>query len=121
MSLKPARPSRAAIKPRVDHVLNETRKHQGLPQLHEPLNDGAGLEDDLDFGPNIKRALALPYSGISTDYVGGIPVKLNDAGACDTVGDAVNLVHIKANGGGGGAKGKAAAKQPVKKGKKKEH
>jgi len=98
MSSKPPNPSRAEIKPQVDHVLNSACAHAGNPTEPEPIDDNKSLEDDLLIGPNTKAALAVSYTAISLLYQGGRPVSIADAAACDTVGDAVNLVHKRANG-----------------------
>ena len=95
---QPPNPSRGKIKPQVDHVLNSACAHAGNPTQPEPINDKKSLEDDLMLGPNTKEALAIAYSAIALQYQGGIPVSLSDAGGCDTVGNAVDLVHKRACG-----------------------
>jgi hypothetical protein len=95
---KPANPSRPEIKPQVDHVLNSACAHAGNPTKSEPIDDKLSLEDDLLIGPETKTALAVAYTAISLQYQGGIPISLNDAGGCDTVGDAVDVVYKRANG-----------------------
>jgi hypothetical protein len=98
MFSKPPNPSRAEIKPQVDHVLNSACAHAGNPTQPEPIDDSLSLEDDLLIGPNTKAGLAVAYTAISLSYQGGLPVSIADAGGCNTVGDAVNLVHKRANG-----------------------
>lgn len=95
---KPPNPSREEIKSQVDHVLNSACAHAGNPTQAEPIDDGKNLEDDLLIGPNTKAGLAVAYTAISLQYQGGVPVSIADAAACDTVGDAVDLVHNRANG-----------------------
>ena len=95
---KPPNPSRAQIKPQVDHVLNSARIHGGNLALTEPIDDHLDLGDDLLFGPETKEALAISYTKITLQYQGSQPVSLVDAGDCNTVGDAVNLVHKRACG-----------------------
>jgi len=95
---KPANPSRAQIKPQVDHVLNSARAHGGNPPVPEPIDDGLDLTNDLLLGPQTKEGLAISYTAIALQYIGGLPVSLADAGGCDTVGDAVDLVHKRACG-----------------------
>jgi len=95
---KPAKPSRDTIKPQVDHVLNAACAHAGNPTQPEPIDDGKNLEDDLLIGPNTKAGLAVAYTAISLQYKGGKPVSIGDSANCDTVGDAVDLVHDRANG-----------------------
>ena len=95
---KPPNPSRTQIKPQVDHVLNSARLHAGNAALPEPIDDKLDLSDDLLFGPETKEALAISYTAIALQYQGGKPVSLADAGSCDSVGDAVNLVHKRACG-----------------------
>jgi len=98
MFQKPAKPSRDKIKPQVDHVLNSACAHAGNPIQREPIAEGKSLEDDLLIGPETKSALAVAYTAISLHYKGGVPVSIADAGGCETVGDAVDLVHNRANG-----------------------
>ena len=98
MSLRPPNPSRAEIKPQVDDVINGACAHAGNPTQPRPIKDNLNLEDDLLIGPNTKAGLAVAYTAISLSYQGGHPVSIADAAACDTVGDAVNLVHKRANG-----------------------
>jgi hypothetical protein len=98
MSSRPPNPSRAEIKPQVDHVINAACAHAGNPTQSEPIDDSKNLEDDLLIGPNTKAGLAVSYTAISLSYLGGRPVSIADAAACDTVGDAVSLVHKRANG-----------------------
>lgn len=98
MPLKPPNPNRDAIKPQVDHVINAACAHAGNPTQPEPIDDGKSLEDDLLIGPNTKAGLSVSYTNISLSYQGGRPVSIAAAAACDTVGDAVTLVHKRANG-----------------------
>ncbi len=95
---KPPNPSRAQIKPQVDHVLNSARIQAGNPALPEPIDNDLDLSDDLLFGPETKEGLAISYTKITLQYQGGQPVAIADAGNCDTVGDAVSLVHKRACG-----------------------
>jgi hypothetical protein len=95
---KPPNPSRAEIKPQVDDVLNGACAHAGNPTHPKPIGDSKSIEDDLLIGPNTKAGLAVPYTKISLQYQGGRPVSIAAAAACDTVGDAVGLVHKRANG-----------------------
>jgi hypothetical protein len=95
---KPPKPSRSKIKPQVDHVLNSACIHAGNPTQPEPIDDGKSLEDDLLLGPNTKADLAIAYTAIALQYQGGHPVSISDAEACDTVGNAVDLVWNRACG-----------------------
>jgi hypothetical protein len=95
---KPPKPTRAEIKPQVDHVLNSACAHAGNPTVPEPIDDKKSLEDDLLLGPTTKAALAVAYTAITLQYKGGVPVSISDAGGCDTVGNAVDLVFKRAGG-----------------------
>jgi hypothetical protein len=95
---KPPNPGRDEIKPQVDHVLNSACEHAGNPTFPEPIDDKKSLEDDLLLGPTTKAALAVAYTAITLQYQGGVPVSISDAGGCDTVGNAVDLVHKRADG-----------------------
>jgi hypothetical protein len=95
---KPANPKRAQIKAQVDHVLNSARAQAGYPPVPEPIDDSLDLTNDLLLGPQTKEALAISYTTITLQYQGGRPVSLADAGGCNTVGDAVDLVHKRACG-----------------------
>jgi hypothetical protein len=98
MPTQPASPSRSEIKPRVDRVLNAACATHNLPTHPEPIGDGKDLFFDLGLGENIQQALAIAYTQISVDYQGGKPVSQTSARACETVGNAVSLVHARANG-----------------------
>jgi hypothetical protein len=98
MFAKPPNPARAEIKPQVDHVLNAACAHAGNPTQPEPIDDKKSLEDDLLLGPTTKAALAVAYTAITLQYQGGVPVSISDAGGCDTVGNAVDLVQKRASG-----------------------
>jgi len=98
LALLPASPTRAQIKPQVDAVLRAAclTHHQPEPAL--PIPDTQDLFFDLGLGENIQQALAVAYTQISTSYQGGLPVSQTSARNCETVGNAVNLVHARANG-----------------------
>ena len=103
MPLLPANPARSAIKPRVIVLLNDHAVHN-----HAPANALADLNDDtkneglslsrLNLDDDDKKNLSFGYSAISKSYKGGIGVGIGAAGACDTVGDAINLTHMRATG-----------------------
>jgi hypothetical protein len=69
-----------------------------LPTHQQPINDAKDLFFDLGLGENIQQGLAIAYTQISIDYQGGLPVSQTSARACETVKDAVDLVHARANG-----------------------
>lgn len=95
---KPPNPGRPEIKPQVDHVLNSAREQAGNPALPEPIDDKKNLEDDLCLGPRTKQGLATSYTAIALQYLGGLPISLSAAANCDTVGNAIDLVHRRACG-----------------------
>ena len=91
-------PTRAKIKPQVDHIFNATCHNQGVPTHPEPIDDGSDIEDTLELGPTIKGLLSIPYTVVTVQYVNGKNVSMADAAGCTTVGDAVDLVFKRATG-----------------------
>ena len=89
-----------AVNERVDR---ETIKRQVVSKImavaHLPTEpaENRRLFEDLGMGPTVRRAMALPYSRISSEH-GGQPVSQSDAGGLRTVGASIDLVHKRANG-----------------------
>lgn len=74
--------------PDVDDVLRKTSPLHPPPKITANLK----LDDDLDIGPITKRVLANDYNGILRNHGSSRFVSQDDAGGCDTVGDARKLV-----------------------------
>lgn len=73
------------------------------PQLSYNLDDETSWRDinlsrDLFITDQLKEALSLPYSKISTSYEGGIPVSIDDADKVKTMADLVDLLYDRARG-----------------------
>jgi len=61
-------------------------------------NEDSDLQLDLGMGATLKKAMAVPYTKISTKYDNGITVTMSDAGKCQTVKDSIELVFKRAQG-----------------------
>ena len=65
--------------------------------MHPPpsMSRGLSLADDLDLGPITKRVLANDYNRILRRHGSNKTVSPGEAAACNTVGDAEDLVAGK--------------------------
>jgi hypothetical protein len=63
------------------------------------LNDSQTLRKGLLLGEALIASLSVPWTKIATSYPGGLSVSLKESKATKTVGNCVDLVTIKANGG----------------------
>lgn len=74
--------------PEVDDVLRNASPLHPPPEITVALK----LDEGLDIGPITKRILANDYNRIIRNHEGTRFVSQDDAGGCDTVGDARKLV-----------------------------
>jgi len=83
-------PTREQVKPIVEGKL------MAVAHVHQRPPETALLFEDLGMGPTVRRAMALPYSRISSTF-GGSPVSQADAGALRTVKESIDLVLQRSN------------------------
>lgn len=86
-------PTRDEIKPKVIAKLKAITDEDDLVE-----KENSSLVRDLGMSDILKKAMAVPYSKISTAYGSGIKVTMTDAGKCETVGESVDLVFKRAKG-----------------------
>jgi hypothetical protein len=86
-------PSRAEIKPKVVAKIAAIA-HEDPADVTE----GKSLEDDLGMTTTVRRAMALPYNGIISEYAGGDPITMDEAGDLETVKESIDLVFHRARG-----------------------
>jgi hypothetical protein len=63
------------------------------------LSDSRTLRQDLLLAEALIASLSVPWTRIAKSYLGGLSVSLKESKATKTVGNCVDLVTIKANGG----------------------
>lgn len=84
-------PTRDEVKPQ---VLAALRAATGKTVVREPQT----LWENLGMGPAARKAMAIPYTKLSTQYANGIAVSITAAGKLKTVKDSIDLVERRANG-----------------------
>lgn len=65
---------------------------------HRPIDDPDKLRDDLGMTAPLIEGMATPYDKIAQQYPGAKRVRLSDTRGNKTVKDAVDIVHMRANG-----------------------
>jgi hypothetical protein len=88
-------PTRDEIKPKVIKVLSAVTQ---MPPKVLSDNEPYRLFQDLGMGPTLRQALAVPYTKISRQYPGGLPISMKEAGDLKTVKESIDLVEKRANG-----------------------
>jgi|GEM_PF-1019817 len=85
--------TRDEIKNQVIIALSKVTSFPEFAKKEESL-----LYNDLGIGPAALQAMAGTYTKIAKNYKYGIEVSMGDAGDCNTVKDAIDLVFDRAKG-----------------------
>jgi len=86
-------PSRAQIKPQVIGRIAEAAERSP-----KTIREKDRLWEDLDLGPLLKKAMSVPYTKITQQFAGGLPISMDEAENLETVKSSIDLVTRRANG-----------------------